>query len=481
MPNTFDSVPASITQRAMANNFSLEEKSRRESALLNKDFYYGKQEKHLITVNDDQLPFTLNLTQPVVKKRSTLLYKKPLQREFTGPSNSISFIESVYADNSIDSLLNQVDLLSELTGSALVMPEVVEVSELYTQGIKLRIFDSSAFSALADQENPNEAEAISIIRLVDRLASTSTKENPQVERVLVQQIWTKDAVVRMEGHLIKGSSGNDFGFLPFVNFKGEEVYDQYLGHAPATLIRKANHDINQVLTDLGYMIKMQSATPIALEGYQAGEGITIHPGRAFSMPSGAKATVLQLNPKIQETLEFVKFLEEKVFENSSVPKITIVGGEGQSGRELLVRWFPLLQVFQEKTVRFEKYELELANMILRVAGLPTVEEVHVDYPEADLLPLSTSEETMEQDFRFNLSTPIDEMMRRNPELSEEEAQVEVLANKEINDNLMSTPGGEDDESSEEDPDQDGDGEGEDSVRDEGSSESDESSGEPGSS
>lgn len=437
MPNTFDSVPQALTQRALANNFSLEEKGRREAALLNRKFYYGAQESELNLVTDDCDPKIVNLIKPIIKKRASLLYKKTLQREYVGPAQSVAFLEQVYIDNSIDNLLLQCDLLAELTGSCLVHPEQVEVSEEFQSGIKLRLFDSSSVSVVPQDEDQSKADAISLIRLVDRLSKNSTPDNPQVERLIRQQIWTEQSVSTYDGAMIISTEGNDLGFLPFVNFHGEEVYDQYLGHAPATIIRKLNADINQVLTDLGYMIKMQAATPIAMTGFSGGEGIIIHPGRAFSLPSGATAEALQLNPKVLEVLEVIKYLEEKIFETSSVPKVTVIGGEeASSGRELLVRWFPILQVFQEKVVRFEKKELELANIVLKVAGLPIIEEVHVNYPEEDLLPLSTSDDTLERDITLNLKTPIDEIMRQNPEMSEEEAEVELLANKDVNDNIF---------------------------------------------
>ena len=436
MPNSFDSIPQALTQRALANNFSLEEKGRREAALLNKNYYYGKQESELTILNEDVDPYIINLTKPILKKRTSLLYKKPLLREFTGPSSSISFIEKVYQENRIDALLLQTDLASELTGSALVHPEVTDDKEKYPSGIRLRLFDGSAVSVIPEDDNQTEADSISLISLIDRLSKTSTENNPQVERLIKQQIWTKNSVTTYEGALLVNTQTNNFNFLPFVNFKGEEVYDQYLGHAAATIVRKLNGHINQILTDLGYIIKMQAGTPIALEGYQSGEGIVIHPGRAFSLPAGASAVPLDLDPKILEMLEVLKYLEEKIFETNSVPKVTIVGGEGQSGRELLVRWFPILQVFQEKAVRFTNYELELANMILKVAALPPIEEVNIDYPEADLLPLSTDEETLQQDIDLNIKTPIDEIMRRNPEFDEDEAEAELLANKEVNDNIF---------------------------------------------
>ena len=432
MPNTFDSVPQSITQRAMAQNFSLEEQSRREAMLKNKEFYHGQSEKHLDLLNEDQDPYILNLTKPVVHKRSTLLYKRALVREFEGPAESVSLLEQVYQDNNIDRFLLSVDLASELTGTALILPQTTDDFEKYKAGIKLRLFDAVDTSVVPEDDDPNVPAAVSIIRLLDRLSERSTPENPQVERVIRQQIWTEDSVVTYDGKLLVSSETNELGFLPFSVFKGEDVYNQFLGHSPTSIIMLLNEDINQMLTHLGYMIKMQAGTPIALAGYQSGEGVSIHPGRAFSMPSGATADVLQLNPKIVEVLTVIQYLEEKIFETSNVPKVTVVGGEGESGRELLVRWFPLKQLFDEKCVRFEGYELDLANTILKVAGLLPIDKVVVNWPSEDVLPLSTDEDTLMQDIKLNIKTAIDEVQRRQPLLTEEEAEAEVLANRDFN-------------------------------------------------
>lgn len=437
---TFDSIPYAITQRAMAHNFSQEELARREAMLKNKDFYYGLSEKHLILLNEDQDPLIINLTKPIMHKRSTMLYKRPLIREFVGPVESIAFIENCYAENKIDSFMLACDLASELTGTALILPEIVDPDQSDAEkyelsGIKLRLFDAVDISVVPDEDDPSMPGSVSVIRFVDRLSARSTPKNPQVERVVVQQIWTDEAVVTYEGHMLVSSETNELGFLPFTTFRGEEVYNQYLGHAPCNIIRLLNEDINQMLTHLGYMVKMQAGTPIALIGYQSGEGVTIHPGRAFSVPAGSTAEVLQLNPKIKEVLDVINYLEEKAFETSNVPKVSVVGGEegqAESGRELLIRWFPLKQLFDEKTVRFSQYELDLANMILKVRGLPPLDEVKVNWPTEEVLPLSAEEDMLLQDIQLNIKTAIDEVMRRDPELTEEEAEAVVRANAEFN-------------------------------------------------
>lgn len=431
MSNTLtDTTPLAITQKALSFNFSEEEKSRRSGAILNKDFYYGKQEQALQLVNEDEDPFIVNLTKPIIKKRTSLLYSKPLVREFEGPTESINYLEETYRSNKIDSFLLAVDLQAELTGSAIVMPQLLDDGST-----KLRLYDASEVSVVPVDGDPNEAAAITISSLIDRLLPSSRDSNPQAQRILRSQIWTKNAVTVYDGQHLVSSSTNDLGYLPFVNFKSEPVHGQYLGHAQATIVRKLNAHVNQLLTHLGFMIKFQAGSPIALEGYQSGEGITVHPGRALSLPNGASASVLNMDPKIQDTLATIQYLEEKIFETASVPKISVVGGEGQSGRELLVRWFPLLKVFEEKAVRFQDHELELANMILLGAGLAPVASLVINWPDEDLLPLSASDDTLERDIKLSLKTPMDELMRRDPLLEESEAEALVRSNNDFNNSL----------------------------------------------
>jgi len=419
--SAFDSIPDSITARALANNFSKEELERRETAEKNKDFYYSDSEKYVTTFNTDQIPMTFNITKPIVSKRASLLYPRKLVREIIGPSRSIDVLQQVWVDNDIDLFLSTVDLMAELTGTVLVFPSIREDGS-----VKLVMWDGGSISVLQDENDPTKAVAISLVKVVDRLLNSwqKTKE-PQNERIIYQQIWTEDSVVTYEGSTLVKSETTDFGFVPFARFCGEELSGQYVGAASSTITRKTNHYINQILTDLAYIIRLQAATPVAISGWAGGDELVISPGRALSLPAGATASVLNLNPKIQEVLSVLEFLEKKAYELSSVPQISVIGGEGQSGRELLIRWYPLVNVMREKARRFERYEFELANLILRLLGEEPIEEMIVHYPDVENLPLSPQEENLERDIVLNLKSPVDEMMRRNPNLSREEAMQEI--------------------------------------------------------
>lgn len=441
MPTNFsawDSLPISVTQRAFAESYNLEEKERKEAAELNKSYYYGKQENDVTLMNEDVNPVTMNVTKPIMTKRCSMLYARPLVREWDGSSASINFLEQVYQDNNIDSLLGKVDLYSELTGSVLVHPR--EDNDL-PSGIRLALYDATEFSALGNDNDASTADAIALSRIISRLVDSGPvtadgRRQPQIEKTILQQIWTVDSVVLYENDRAVSTENNTLGFLPFVNFQGEEVHSQYIGFPVATVVRKLNSHINQLLTHMGYTIKMQSGTPIVFSGFKSGETVVVHPGRAINIPEGATADVLNLDPKIQESLEFIKYLEDRLYTTSSVPRISVEGGEGQSGRELMVRWFPLWKVFQEKSNRFALYEKQLANMILTIAGYEPIEDLKINWPEESILPLSSEEESLERDIKLGIKSPIDEIMRRDPHMSEEEAQVEYLTNQSQNQGIV---------------------------------------------
>jgi hypothetical protein len=427
-----DTVPTSIITKAQVNNFSVEEKSRREEAIKNKDFYYAKQESYLNLINVDVDPITVGITSVIIKKKNSLLYSRPLVREIDGDSTAKSTLENLYQELKIDHFLQKADLAAELTGTALIYVGNKD------DKLHLRLYDASEFSVISNEDDPDVLEAVSIISIDTHISGN--QKNPTVKRTLNSQVWTNEYITTFKDGVRQKSEKNELGYIPFTAIKAEEVYGQFLGHAPATGIRQLNAAINQQLTNLGYMIKMQAATPVVLTGFSQGEGVTIHPGSAISLPAGSTASTLTMNPKIDEALKAIQYLEMKVYETSAVPKVTVVGDDkARSGKELLVKWMPLLQVFKNKSLRYQKYELELANMILKVSGLTPIKDINIKFPEEGVLPYTPDGDQLANNFKFGISTPIDEILKLNPTMSETEAEALVLANLQFNKQI--NPGG----------------------------------------
>jgi hypothetical protein len=429
-----DTTPTSIETKASVYNMSMEEKTRRELCLKNRDFFYDRTLQYVKQVNSDVDPIVVNLTAPVVKKKISLLYNRELQREFVGPAESVSFLEQAYTDLKIDRILRNVDLAAELTGTGLVFVGIDEDGYTY-----LRIFDAADFSVIQSESNQEDIEAICLTTIKIALEGNNPKD-PNAKRFLDTQIWTNDSIVEYKDGIRMTVQNNEFGFLPFVAFKGEEVYNQYLGHAPTTMLTMLNANINQMLTNVGYMTKMQSASPIVVTGFENGQGLVVHPGQAISLPAGATASVLSTTPKITESMDTIKYLEEKFYETSSIPKVSIVGdSDATSGKQLMIKWSPLVNVFKEKSSRYEQYELNLANMILAVNDMPEITEIKVRYPEEALLPLADDMAEIEQKMALGLLTPIDVMLNENPTLSEAEAEATVRANIVFNESIKPEP------------------------------------------
>lgn len=425
-----DMIFDSITNRALYENFSIKEKKRREEAEINVNFYYDRAKEYVERVNHDVSPTTINMVKVIAHKRATMLYSQKLLREFDGPAASVKFIKEFYEFIDIDSFLLKVDLASELTGTGLVHIATDTTNDF---GINLQLFSGRDISILSNVDDPNKPEAISIIRTVN----TYDKQVRNSKTVIKQQIWT-DKKVRTYNNgaeanpAFEKEQSHSLPAMPFVAFNGEEVDGQCVGHPPITSVRLLNQSLNELLTNLNYMIKMESFTPIAVEGFESGSVISLHPGKALNLPMGSKAYTLNFDPKIDSVIAAIKYIEDKVYDTSSVPKVSILGGEASSGRELMIKWFPLVQVFKEKSVRWNKYEHKLVNMILKLIGLDPIPYMLVRYPDDTILPMSAEKDDLLSDIKLNIKTPIDEIMRRDPELTEEEAQAEFLANRDIN-------------------------------------------------
>jgi len=428
-----DTIPTSVITKANLHTFSVDEKNRREVAIKNKDFFYGSQAKYIKPLNNDVDIVYVNLTQPIINKKVSLLYSRPLKREYDGPAVSISFLEKTYDELNIDNWLKNADLQAELTGTS-----IFHIGKDEAGNITLLLFDGSEFSVISEGMNKRKIDALSIVSIMQELKGTA--KNPQIQQSLANQVWTDGYITTFTNGAKTQQEPNELGYIPFVSFRGNEVNSQYLGHAPANDIRALNEIIDNQLTNLGYMIKMQSASPIVVAGFENGVGITIHPGRAIALPAGATAQALQLNPKIEETLAEIKYLEEKLYETTSIPKVSVVGdADSNSGKELLIKWYPLIQTFREKALRYQKYELDLANMILKVANMEPIKNVIVDWAEESILPLNSDTEDMEDLFKWGIATPADMIQRRDPTLTDIEAEAEAMANvvynKQINPRL----------------------------------------------
>ena len=422
-----------IKDQANLNTYTSEEKARRDAGKRNKDFYYDNQEKYVSTFNIEAKPSILPLARPILDKRTSMLYNKKLTRDIRGPVASVNFLEALYSENDIDNIFLSADLYSELTGTVLL--SMVEDTEK-TSGYRITLWDGTNISAVSDDSNSSSLAALSLIKEVSSLSKeASHKDNIQVKTVTHQQIWTKERVFYYEGFTEKNSVDNEYKRIPFSVIKGKEVPNQFYGFSPATSISLMNATINQLVSDLTYTIKLQSANPIVLTGFQGGESLIVQPGKAINLPVGADAKILPFKPQIEDTLNTIKFIEQKIYETSSVPEVSIVGSEGSSGRELLVRWYPLVQVFLEKAVRYQKYELEAANNFLFMAGFEPIQSIHVNYDKNSILPLNPEEDKLKEDVSLNLTNPAKILRERDPHLTEQEAAAIIKKNKETNSGL----------------------------------------------
>jgi hypothetical protein len=73
-------------------------------------------------------------------------------------------------------------------------------------------------------------------------------------------------------------------------------------------------------------------------------------------------------------------------------------------------------------------------MILQRLELDPIDNLTVHYP-TDYLPVDTSRETLMEDIKLGIKTPIDELLKLDHTLDEIEAEAQVRANLEFNNSL----------------------------------------------
>ena len=78
-------------------------------------------------------------------------------------------------------------------------------------------------------------------------------------------------------------------------------------------------------------------------------------------------------------------------------------------------------------------------MILKVNNLPEIQSIAVKYPEENILPLTDDVADIQILMEMGLTTPIEQMMRMNPYMTETEAEAEVRANVEFNKSINPEP------------------------------------------
>ncbi len=414
------------------------------------DYYNDRQLPYLLELISQQFvhadplsvqPHFFNIVKPIINEIS-MVYRSGARRTLVRDGGGdvdeavVAVWEFIQRTSSYDMIMKTVNRMVNLCKTVLVKPS------FRAGGIKLDILTPNLVDVVVDEDDPTEAVGIAYIRPLQNGIS-----GPRV----VYHYWDSERYLRISptGEILDNPGNpegiNPYGVLPFVRFCSQVPLDDFFVKGGDDLI-VAQDNINIKLTQLNYIVKMQSFSVPVLVGYTGSERIVVSPGKPVVVPLGSVgmqgAPDFRFETPHPQIAELIKLLEHeiiRIFRAYGIGSADFsLQGEVKSGFALVMENLKLLESRENELPFYEDAEEKLFEVIKRVwnyhcrflppghphRGVIIPEDVHLQVSVNDIsLPKPTAEEVAEWRFMFEhkLATPIDFLMRRY-KLSEQEAQ-----------------------------------------------------------
>jgi hypothetical protein len=207
--------------------------------------------------------------------------------------------------------------------------------------------------------------------------------------VTVCEHWDEEYyTVSVEGQTVLDTA-NPYGFIPYVIFPNLARPRQFWGLSDLEDIMTLNSEFNVRVSILSQLLQMSGNPVLVLENVESAEGMRVGPGAIWTLPEGAKASLLELLKEggVGLHVQYIELLYKMMHDLSELPP----GGFGRdtsssqasSGVAIEQLLFPVVQRVNRKR-RIWDEALDLRNrMMLALTGLP-IHRSKIVWP--DVLP-----------------------------------------------------------------------------------------------
>jgi hypothetical protein len=226
---------------------------------------------------------------------------------------------------------------------------------------------------------------------------------------------------------------NPFGVLPFVylhnGWRDETFWDSYTGDD----LTGGTIDLAVHLTFLNHIIKTQSFKQLVGKGDNVGEllGQVLDPLSILTLTGqNTEISVLDLQSNYEQLHRVAQDLANNLAISYGVsPSQFRMTSQASSGFALQMENLKLDRFTLEQQADFKVYEKELFELIGDVSeyygsainGEMTIDFVEPNYPASETEQLTIDQQSID----LGLSSPHKVLMRNNPDLTEEDARVDV--------------------------------------------------------
>jgi len=251
--------------------------------------------------------------------------------------------------------------------------------------------------------------------------------------------WDKDQNLILDGDGTELSSQeNPYGILPFVFTHREDQIDSFFVEGAIDIVN-SNEQVNIGLTELNLGMRFNMFGQPWMNGVFAdGKVVRAGSNEILDMGDDGSYNVTAPEGNIEEAINNIKFQIELVATNNHLwVQWAESGGEVPSGISLMIKDLERKEDYFDDIALWRLYEQEFYSVERAIAhhnGISLPEEFGVDFEEVDY-PTTVQDQILRDNFDLqnNLITRAQIKVRDNKDLTEEQAQREIDANREQND------------------------------------------------
>ena len=282
-------------------------------------------------------------------------------------------------------------------------------------------------------DNPYKPEAIVYPMMHGHADLSDTKK-------LMYAYWDKDTHIKFDdnGNILEEIVHN-LGVLPFVFTHREEQLDSFFVEGASDLV-SANEHINITMTEMQLGLRFQMfGQPVVTGLISDNANVRAGSDEILTLPEGSTYNIVSPEGNVEAVIENIKWQIELVALNNHL-FVTFAqsGGEVPSGISLMIKDLERHEDFIDDKELYRQYEKEFYKVEYALSqtnnlGLPEVSQFKVDFSEVEY-PMTTQDKIMLNEYKLkhNLTTQAQLLAEENKDLSINDAEQIIEANKSIN-------------------------------------------------
>lgn len=248
----------------------------------------------------------------------------------------------------------------------------------------------------------------------------------------------KYAILNEDGKVLE-EQPNPYGILPFVFTHREDQIDSFFVEGASDIVN-CNEQVNIGLTEMNLGMRFNMFGQPWVRGLRGDQNILrTGSNEILDMGDEGEYNITSPNGNVEEAINNIKFQIELVASNNHLwIQWAESGGEVPSGISLMIKDLERKEDYFDDIALWRLYEKDFYNVERVIAGYNGInlpEDFGIDFEEVEY-PTTVQDQILKDEFSLNhnLTTRAKIMVRDNKDLTIEQAQEIIDANRQTNEN-----------------------------------------------